>query len=489
MQGDTARALVSYDGGHWDSAWEDVVLRLARYPTSLRAVETGEAVMVNGLDDEILDQDGRFSLERWGYQAHLSLPLTAAGRILGLLELYDYVPHDFSPDVDLARGVGRVAALTLDNERIAQQVRRRGRMLSELEAIASLCASLRDAEALLAAVAARLQAAVDTASCQILRLTPRGVLCVASHDRSGRDDDAVGLLADLSDFPTAVTALNAQDVLVLSSLEDDRLDATERAAYRAGGWASELCVPLVLQDELRGYIDILDSRPRGFAEYVDFVRSVAGMVAVALEASRLRDESAFRRADLESLTAIGGLDVAVDLGDDALERLAAEIRRRLDAADCDIFSLDDEGLHCLVSVDERGRDLSVSSRPLTIDHFPSSAQAVRSGEIVVVPDLDDPRLSDHERADMAMWGFVSDVCVPLVAEGRVRGVMDVFDRRARDYSEHREYLLAAGRIAAGVVDAVVAARKRRRSGPAVETPAQPDPVHAAGDAPPTPRGD
>jgi GAF domain-containing protein len=213
------------------------------------------------------------------------------------------------------------------------------------------------------------------------------------------------------------------------------------------------------------------------------------MVAVALEASRLRDESALQRADLESLTAIGGLHVAADLGDDALERLAAEVRRRLDAADCDIFSLDDEGLHCLVSVDERGRDLSVSSGPLTIDHFPSSAQAVRSGEIVVVPDLDDPRLSDHERADMATWGFVSDVCVPLIAEGRVRGVMDIFDRRARDYSEHRGYLLAAGRIAAGVVDAVVAARKRRRSGPAAETPAQPGPGHAAGGAPSTPPGD
>jgi excisionase family DNA binding protein len=473
VEGDTAQALVSYDGGHWDGAWEDVVLRLARYPTSLRAVETGEAVMVNGLDDEILDREGRFSLERWGYQAHLSLPLIAAGRVLGLLELYDYVPHDFSPDLELARGVARVAALTLDNERIAEEVRRRSRTISELEAIAGLCASIPHAETLVAAVAARLQAAMDAASCQVFVLTPRGVLCVASHDRSGRDDHTVGLVTDLADYPTAVAALNAREVLVISSLEDDRLDAVERAAYRANGWMSELCVPLVLDDELSGYIDILDSRSRELAEYVDFARSVAGMVAVALEAARLRDESAHRRADLDSLTAIGGLDVAPDHGDDALERLAAEIRRRLGAADCDIFSLDEKGLHCLVSVDERGRDHSVSSRPLTIDHFPSSAQAVRSGEIVVVPDLDDPRLSDHERADMATWGFVSEVCVPLVAEGRVRGVMDVFDRRARDFAEHTEYLQAAGHVAAGIVGAVVAARKSRNAvvapGPATES--------------------
>ena len=456
VEGDTARALVSYDGGRWDSAWEDVVLRLARYPTSLRAVETGEAVLVSALEDESLDRDDRLSLERWGYQSHLSVPLLHGGRTLGLLELYDYVPRDFAPDLELARGVGRVAALTLENERLEEQVRRRGRLVSELEAVAELCAAATDTSALLATVAERIQEVLDAASCQMFRLTPRGVLCIASHDRSGRDDAAVGLLTDLGDYPTVVNAMNARDALVITSLEDERLTDRERAAYRASGWASELCVPLLLQDGLYGFIDVLDSRSRGFAEHAGFLRSVADMLAVALEAARLQDEVTRRSGDLESLAALGRLQVREGLGGDVLERLAAEIRRRVGATDCDVFSLDEAGLRCLVSVDEHGRDDSVSKRPLDIDDYPATAQAVRSAQMVVLPDVDDPRRSEGERADMDRWGFRSEVCLPLVWGGRVGGLIDIFDSRQRDYAEHRDYLLAAGRVAAAILAAVLA---------------------------------
>ncbi len=466
VEGDTARALVSYDGGRWDTAWEDVVLRLDRYPTSLRAVETGEVVSINGLNDDALDQEGRFSLERWGYQSHLSVPLVTGGRTLGLMDVYDYVPHDFSPDVQLARGLARIATATLSSERLSEQVRRRSRMVSELQALASLCAEATDPGKLVAAVAERLQAALDAASCQVFRLTPRGVLCIASHDRSGRDDAAVGLITDLSEYPTAVSTMNAKDVLVISTLEDERLTPAEKAAYRASGWASEICVPLVLGDRLSGLIDVLDSRARGFAEYADFMRSVAGMVSVALETARLQDELAHRRGDLASLASLGGLDVRTDLGAEALELLAAEIRLHLDAADCDVFALEGEGLRCLMSVDEGGRDDSVSTAPLDVDRFPATAQAVRSAEFVVVPDLDDPRLSNQERADMTTWGFRSEVCVPLVDEGRVCGLIDVFDGRPRDFAEHHEYLAAVGHVATRVVLAALKARKLALAGAA-----------------------
>jgi len=306
VEGDTARALVSFDGGRWDSAWEDVVLRLERYPSSLRAVETGEAVLINGLDDAALDADGRFSMERWGYQSHLAVPLIAGGRTLGLLELYDYVPHDFTPDLELARAVGRIAALTLANERLLEQVRRRNRMISELEAIAALCAAATDVGALAAQVAERLRVALDAASCQIFRLTARGLLCLAGHDRSGPDEEAVGLLTDLDEHPTAVRALDAQGLLVISAPGDQDLSHADQAALRANGWAVELCVPLLPRRGPAGLIDIVDSRSRGFAEYADFLRSVAAAFTLALESFWLEDELGRRPHDPASMTALDG---------------------------------------------------------------------------------------------------------------------------------------------------------------------------------------
>jgi hypothetical protein len=60
VEGDTLRALVSYDGGRFDAEWEGMVLPLHRCPCSRRAVETGEIAVVGTLDDPILAGDGRY---------------------------------------------------------------------------------------------------------------------------------------------------------------------------------------------------------------------------------------------------------------------------------------------------------------------------------------------------------------------------------------------------------------------------------------------
>ena len=84
------------------------------------------------LDDEILGEDGRFSLERWGYQSQLSMPLIAGGRVIGLIELSDYTPRDFAEDLELIHDLGRVAARALENARLFEQAARRSRVLNEL---------------------------------------------------------------------------------------------------------------------------------------------------------------------------------------------------------------------------------------------------------------------------------------------------------------------------------------------------------------------
>jgi len=101
-------------------------------------------------------------------------------------------------------------------------------------------------------------------------------------------------------------------------------------------------------------------------------------------------------------------------------------------------------------VNERGREDAVSAPPLDVCRPPATTQAAQSGQIVVVSDLDDPRLSSREKAEMAASGLRSVAYVPFSWQGHVRGLICVFDRRPRDYAEQREYLLAAGRLAAGV---------------------------------------
>ena len=442
--------------------WEGVVLPLHRCPCSRRAVETGEIAVAGTLDDPILSGDGRYSLEKWGYQSQLSLPLVSGGHVLGVVELSDYEPRDFAADLDLIRGLGQVAAHALENASLFEQVERRNRMLNELVELGTLVRQTRDATALTRTFAERLLAAVDAADCDIYRMRDGVLLCVASFDRSGHDDSVIGSEFDLDRYPTTVAAMRGHHPLIISSPDDPQLNEAERQAFREYGFASEICIPLVANDEVFGLLDVYDTRERDFSEYVGFLRSAAQTIAGAFESALLVDQLERRGAVLRDIVELGA--VASQAGDleTVLTALAERLRDTIGAADCDIFTLQDDRLRCLVSADQDGLDTSVVGHVLDIDLFPATAMAVRSGQAMAVASRDDPRLTDDEREDMAEYGYESELCIPLVSGDRVIGLIDVFDTRPRDYGEYLDFLRSVGQTAAGAIETALLLDKLER---------------------------
>ncbi len=452
VEGDTLRALVSYDGGRFDTEWEGVVMPLPRYPCSRRAVETGEIAIAASLEDPILAGDGRYSLEKWGYQSQLSLPLVSGGRVIGLVELSDYQPRDFAADLDLIRGLGQVAAHALENAALFEQVERRSRILNELVELGALTSSTRELDTLLKRVAERLLGAVDAANCDIHRMSDDGLRCVACFDRSGHDPDAIGTLLDPARYPTLVAAMNGHQVLIITSPDDPQLSEAERRMYRDHGFASEVSIPLVVNDELYGLLDIYDTRERDYGEYLSFLRSAGQTLAGAFESALLFDQLERRSSVLRDIVELGAVASQAHDLNEVLTALAERLRDTIGAADCDIFTLQGDKLRCLVSADRDGIDAGVVGHVLDIDKFPATAMAVHSGQAVAVASLDDPRLTDDERADMGKYGYQSELCIPLLGGERVIGLIDVFDTRPRDYAEYSDYLRSVGQTAAGAIE-------------------------------------
>ena len=462
VENDTLRALVSYDGGRFDLEWEDVVIPLVRYPCSRRAVEGGEMVTVASLDDPLLDEEARYSLEKWGYQALLSMPLVSAGRVIGLVELSDYVPRDFGPDLELVRGLCGVTAHALENAALLEQAERRSRILNELVELGDLGSRPSDIEGLQRHVAERLQAAVDAANCDIFRVAGDGLRCVASFDRSGYDERPVGDLLDLQSYPTVVAAMNGHQILIITSPDDPRLSESERRAYREYGYASEVCVPLVVNDELYGLIDIYDTRERDYTEYLSFLKSAGQTLASAFENALLVEQVERRSRILREIVDLGALASQTRDLEETLGALAERVRAAVEAADCDIYTLQGESLRCVVSADLDGFDEAVVGAVLDMDKFPATAMAVRSGEVMAVAGLDDPRLTAQERASMAKYGFESEFCIPLVTGERVIGLIDVFDTRPRDYGEYVDFLSSVGQMAAAAIQNALLVDKLKR---------------------------
>ena len=329
---------------------------------------------------------------------------------------------------------------------------RRNRILNELVELGSLVSRTRDLAPLVRAVAERVLSAVDAANCDIYRMTDGALRCVASFDRSGHDESVLGTTFDLERYPTTVEAMFNHQILVISSPDDPQLSQDERTAYHDYGFSSEVCLPLVVNDELFGLLDLYDTRERDFSEYLSFLRSTAQTLAGAFESALLVEQLEQRTTVLRDIVELGAVASQAHDLETVLTALAQRLRETIGAADCDIFTLQDDKLRCLVSADREGLDASVVGHVLDIDRFPATALAVRTGQPMAIASLDDPHLTDEEREDMAEYGYESELCIPLVGGDRVIGLIDVFDTRPRDYGEYLDFLRSVGQTAAGAIE-------------------------------------
>ena len=113
-------------------------------------------------------------------------------------------------------------------------MKRPGRSPDSREELIELGADLAAAEAPLdiaERAAARLRAAVGGADCDIWWAEEGYLRCLASVDAGGVDESVRGRLLRLDHYPSTRQALEDREVLIIGSLDDERLTDDEREDY------------------------------------------------------------------------------------------------------------------------------------------------------------------------------------------------------------------------------------------------------------------
>jgi len=456
VEGDTMRALVSYDRGEYDHDWEGTTFAVADYFASRKAIETREIAVIANLSDPLLTPEVRASLDSWGYQSQLSAPLVARGKVIGIAELSDTVPRDYRDQLELVRRLSQAAAWALDNAVLFEQVERRTRVLRELVELGALVSGTGDVAEILGDVARRLMQTIDASDCDIFRVVEGELRCQVSVCRQGDkafdDVDQVGRGLSLDDYPLTAETVARRDVLVVSSADDPRLSPTERDVFKRHRFESELCIPFFVRDRLAELVDIWDERERDFSEYLDFIISAARMIAGALENRLLLSELEQRNAALRELVELSSLVSQTHELRALLHAIARRLEAFMDIAYCDFYRVHGDEISFVLSVDGQGRVDPEGRGAIDLRDFPSTAEALRTRAAVVITSADDARLTDHERAMYARHGFQSELVLPLVAEDRVVGLIDIFDRRPRRYARFHDFLVSLGQVVAGAME-------------------------------------
>ena len=435
--------------GQCDYAWEGTPAEPGLWPAPMLTSVQTPPPQAWSVSDPSLTREVRQALEARHCTSLLSLPLATGGRVIGLAALYDTSPRDFAAELEIAADLSRLAAHHLDAARLLVQLNRRANVGREMAELGGL---LYDPQRLMNTVAQRVVGVTGALRCEIYRHDAEGLRCLAGADRTHAHAGRVGDVLDLEGSAVTNEAIATKELVVVSGPDDPRLSPRERRELAENGLASKLIMPLCAGGDLVGLVDIVDDRRRDFAEHLDFIVGVAQIVAGSLENAQLLTEVEQRNTALRELVELGEMVSQTHDLDTYMRTVAKRLFDIVGAADCDIWRRQGDELRCLVSHDRNGFDESLVGKVLHLEPYPALVAAIENNEPLVIANLNDPRVSPEEVGDYSEFGFQSVISIPLSVEGRVVGLVELYDTRPRDFAEHHDFLLSVSQLIAGSFD-------------------------------------
>lgn len=424
---------------------EDVLL-------ALQATATRRPVSVTGSDDPRLSL-GQHS-PRYGDGGIASVavvPLLCDDTVVGLLELADHRPHDLTTKLgELDTILLLVTDLVFQRERVAAAERRATDLALILDADIEAQSRAAGSEQVLRVIARRLADLCHTPLVDISAISRDRLRTVVSWSAGTFDHTVEGAEYPLSLWPVTAAAVHGARVETLHDLDDPRLDAAAVAQMKAWNVRSVLALPLVAHGSVIGVAEVYDREPRDFADVAETAAFLAEVASHTLDRSLLVEALEARNRAMSELLDLG-THVSHTQDPVALaEYVATRLLAVTGAVCCEIAKTESTGLRVLVSEDTRPDHQDPdATKDLDVADYPAAMAAARQHDILIIESPDDPRLTEHERAIYDRWGFQSQISIPLLDEDQLVGLIEIYDDKPRDYSDHADFARSVGQLVAG----------------------------------------
>lgn len=401
------------------------------------------------------------------FHAWLGVPLVVKERPIGVLVTLSRRAGAYNQEqARFAAAFGNQVALAIENARLYERTRAQLQEANLLRGFAAALSATLEEEQILAYVARHLCEALNGTSVEIYGLDEERDTCTIIAEYMARaaslkeQVSELGQTYPLSDYPATVQALADRQPLQVQ-VEDPRADPQERADLEAYGAYAKLILPMVARDRVLGFAEVWESGgPRQFTESeIGLGQTLVNQAAVALEGARLFAETQRRVRELQllhnvSLAAASGLHLR-----DVLQAAAEALAAALEGSCVAVMLLEPESQALRLEV-------GVGYPPETVRglRLPAgegiTGWVAQTGEPVLVPDVRaEPRYFEADPSTR------SELCVPLVVDQEVIGVINVESVRLNAFTPDDQRLMStlAGNLAvliqrARLFDEVEAAR-------------------------------
>jgi PAS domain S-box-containing protein len=360
-------------------------------------------------------------------RSEAAVPLVVGQQTLGVLDAQSIDASHFTPEeVAVLEIVASQLAIALSNSRAIESARLRAEQLKTAAEISVSISRTQDITTLTQTVADQTKERFGLYHAHIYLLDPVSHLMVLA---GGAGEAGRRMLARAHtipfDSPRSVVARAAREGNPMV-VGDTRLESTFLPNPLFPKTRAELAVPLVAYGDVLGVLDVQSEKPNRFdQEEQGIFSTLASQVAVALSNTRLLSEAESRAHNMATVAAvsveISGAKDPVEL----MQIVADQTKERFGLYHAHIYLLDtDSNLMVLAGgAGEAGRRMLGRGHIIPFDSPRSVvARAGREGKPVVV---DDTRAEASFLPNPLLPNTRAELAVPLVAYGKVLGVLDV----------------------------------------------------------------
>jgi PAS domain S-box-containing protein len=397
-------------------------------------------------DDVYSDPRFNFELFRtFRHQSGLVLPLLLDDSVAGAFYFAWWKAKKVFTrrELELAENVAAQVTMVLRHARLFERADREWRQLQVLFEISRALAAAQDADQILALLVNEAMGLLGVEAAG-LRLVEGDHLVVKA-----RTDSAAPLLSrrrvSRTDGLSGAVVTGGRPVVIADMAEDGRIDALDREGAREHGFHACLGVPLQIQGQILGCLNVYAKVRRKFSpEDISLLSVLGDQAALAIHKAQLYEET---RAQKEEATKLYGITAHLATTLDVDSVLDQVVAKTIDLLGCDASAVyvHDEARGGLVV--RRGRHLDPAIvRDLVLK--PGEGVAGRAYQerrpVSTADRLADPALryaTDHDR--LIQSAPRAYLAVPVSVRDEVLGVLVCYYFAAHQFSAKEAQLLSS----------------------------------------------
>src|SRR5258707_4218405 len=392
------------------------------------------------------------NVELGGVRTSLSVPLSEAGRLIGIFTLVRWQVRPFTDkQIAVVQSFAVQAQLAMKNARLLSELRTaRDRQAASAEILRAIASTPGDAERPLQQIA-ETTARQFGASSVTLNIASgdewtRMIRVGASSQRVGSEVSAEQLRIGGRNLPGTVFRENRQiHIPDLDNLDPAFADWPTLPHARAAGARAMAGTPLRREDKAIGALIVHRDRPELFTDQeLALLQSFADQAVIAIENARLFNET---REALERQTATADILKVIASSPSnvqpVFEAIAERANRLVQGLSTAVYSLVDDTQH-LMAFTRKDPEADAALQalfPRPLAAFPWGEQ-IRNGEMVHIPDTEVELSARASFLEMArMRGFRSFLLVPLLRDRTAIGLISVPRAQPGRFAAHHVQLL------------------------------------------------